>query len=95
MKLNYFNVLEIEVFEFTFIQVPYEVLNKKFRTTQKTLDREVSHFQNAVQEFERDMSSDVAMTDTSHISSLLCGMVEKLKVLKRKVCLYCINFFMV
>lgn len=61
------------------------MLNKKFRTTQKTLDREVSHFQNAVQDFERDMSSDVAMTDTSHISSLLSGMVEKLKVLKRKV----------
>lgn len=31
------------------------------------------------------MSSDVDMTDTSHISSLLSGMVEKLKILKRKV----------
>lgn len=38
------------------------------------------------------MSSDVAMTDTSHISSLLSGMVEKLKVLKRKVRLIC-KFF--
>lgn len=61
------------------------MLNKKFRTTQKTLDREVSHFQNAVQEFEQNMSSDVPMTDTTHITSLLSGMVEKLKVLKRKV----------
>jgi len=75
---------DLKSLEHPTLKVPYEVLNKKFRTTQKTLDREVSHFQNAVQEFERDISSDVAMTDTSHISSLLSGMVEKLKVLKRK-----------
>lgn len=40
------------------------------------------------------MSSDVAMADTSHISSLLSGMVEKLKVLKRKVYLLPMFFFL-
>ncbi|XP_050430274.1 E3 ubiquitin-protein transferase MAEA [Adelges cooleyi] len=75
---------DLKSLEHPTLKVPYEVLNKKFRSTQKTLDREVSHFQNAVQEFERDISSDVTMADTTHITSLLSGMVEKLKVLKRK-----------
>ncbi|XP_050534614.1 E3 ubiquitin-protein transferase MAEA [Daktulosphaira vitifoliae] len=75
---------DLKSLEHPTLKVPYEVLNKKFRTTQKILDREVSHFQNAVQEFERDLSSDVSMTDTTRITNLLSGMVEKLKVLKRK-----------
>lgn len=48
-----------------------------------------------VQEFEHDMSSDVTMTDSSHISTLLSGMVEKLKVLKRKVNFYLFQPFMI
>lgn len=63
--------------------MPYEILNKKFRTAQKTLDREVSHVQQATTELDKAVgaSSQVYAKD---ITSLLGGMVEKLQVLKRK-----------
>lgn len=66
-----------------FVKVPYEILNKKFRTAQKTLDREVSHVQQTASEIEKTLSegNDVKAKD---ITSLLGGMVEKLQVLKRK-----------
>lgn len=64
----------------SFIQVPYEVLNKKFRTAQKTLDRELSQIQNAASELERGLETHSA----SEITRLLGGVVERLQVLKRK-----------
>lgn len=62
--------------------MPYEILNKKFRTTQKTLDREVSHVQQAATEIEKTIAGENAKT--KDITCLLGGMVEKLQVLKRK-----------
>lgn len=62
--------------------MPYEILNKKFRTAQKTLDREVSHVQQAAIEIERNISGE--NVKTQNITKLLGGMVEKLQVLKRK-----------
>lgn len=69
--------------ESAFFQVPYEILNKKFRTAQKTLDREVSHVQQTATEIEKTLNdaSDVRAND---ITQFLGGMVEKLQVLKRK-----------
>lgn len=64
-------------------QVPYDVLNKKFRLAQKTLDREVCHVTTAVSELERVLFTD--NRSASHISSLLGGVVEKLSSFKRKV----------
>lgn len=64
-------------------QVPYELLNKKFRAAQKSLDREVSHVQAAAQELERGLAADTV--GAGDISRILGGMVEKLQVLKRKV----------
>ncbi|VVC28095.1 CTLH, C-terminal LisH motif,CTLH/CRA C-terminal to LisH motif domain,CRA domain [Cinara cedri] len=75
---------DLKSLEHPTLKVPYELLNKKFRITQKTLDREVSYFQNSIQDLECDMSTDITIPDGSHISSLLSGMVEKLKVIKRK-----------
>lgn len=63
-------------------QVPYEILNKKFRTAQKTLDREVAHVQQAALEIERGIAGN--NIQTKDITSLLGGMVEKLQALKRK-----------
>lgn len=57
-------------------------MNKKFRTAQKTLDREVSHIQQATSEVEKAIADD--HVKTKDITSLLGGMVEKLQVLKRK-----------
>lgn len=48
------------------------------------MDREVSHVQAAALELERVLHGDVVAV--SDISRLLGGMVEKLQVLKRKVC---------
>ncbi|XP_047495167.1 E3 ubiquitin-protein transferase MAEA-like [Penaeus chinensis] len=64
------------------LKVPYDVLNKKFRLAQKTLDREVCHVTTAVSELERVLFTD--NRSASHISSLLGGVVEKLSSFKRK-----------
>ena len=60
--------------------MPYEILNKKFRIAQKTLDRELSQIQNAATELEREIAEGKA----SDITKLLGGVVERLQVLKRK-----------
>lgn len=46
----------------------------------------MSHVQAAAMELERVLHGDVI--GTSDIGRLLGGMVEKLQVLKRKVCMY-------
>lgn len=60
--------------------MPYEVLNKKFRIAQKTLDRELCQIQNVTNELERGLGTKSA----GEISRLLGGVVERLQVLKRK-----------
>ena len=64
-------------------QVPYETLNRKFRNAQKTIDREVSHVKSAADQLTRVLNDD---PQSDSVSELLSNMVEKLKVLKRKVC---------
>ncbi|XP_025834396.1 macrophage erythroblast attacher [Agrilus planipennis] len=73
---------DVKALEHPTLKVPYEILNKKFRTAQKTLDREASHVQQTALEIEREISGD--NVQTSDITKLLGGMVEKLQVLKRK-----------
>lgn len=72
---------EIKAMEHPTLKVPYEILNKKFRIAQKTLDRELSQIQNAASELEKGLSEGTA---GSEISRLLGGVVERLQVLKRK-----------
>lgn len=67
--------------------MPYELLNKKFRSAQKTLDREVSHVQTAANELEKSLTTNDKSSDgssTKDISRLLGGVVARLQVLKRK-----------
>ena len=66
-------------------QVPYEVLNKKFRTAQKIIDREVSHVLAA----NSDLSNIVKKqsVNVSEVTGILDGVIDKLQVLKRKVVL--------
>ncbi len=66
-------------------KVPYEVLNKKFRTAQKIIDREVSHVLAA----NSDLSNIVKKQSVkvSDVTGILDGVIEKLQVLKRKVIL--------
>lgn len=56
------------------------MLNKKFRLTQKTLDRELSHLQATASELERSLETQSA----AEITRMLGGVVERLQVLKRK-----------
>lgn len=67
--------------------MPYEILNKKFRTTQKVLDREVSHIAQAANEIEKAVAEEEVKA--KDITVLLGGMVEKLqvdcKIIRRKM----------
>ncbi|CAH1114963.1 unnamed protein product [Psylliodes chrysocephalus] len=79
---TYNKMADVKSLEHPTLKVPYEILNKKFRTAQKTIDREVSHVQQQATLIEETLQqSEVKARD---ISSLLGGMVEKLQVLKRK-----------
>ncbi|KAG9344036.1 hypothetical protein JZ751_012512 [Albula glossodonta] len=64
------------------LSVPYETLNKRFRAAQKNIDRETSHVTMAVAELEKTLSG-FPVVDS--VVSLLDGVVEKLRALKRKV----------
>lgn len=65
------------------IQVPYELLNKKFRSAQKTIDREISKLQGAGGELEVCLQKP--QVTIGEVTKALDNMVEKLKLLKRKV----------
>ncbi|XP_056633010.1 E3 ubiquitin-protein transferase MAEA [Diorhabda carinulata] len=73
---------DIKSLEHPTLKVPYEILNKKFRTAQKAIDREVSHVQQQANLIEETLEESAVKS--KDISSLLGGMVEKLQVLKRK-----------
>ncbi len=66
------------------LQVPYELLNKKFRAAQKTIDREVSHVQNSASELDKYLEEGATI---GMVSSALNGVMEKLTLLKRKASL--------
>ncbi|XP_022909984.1 E3 ubiquitin-protein transferase MAEA [Onthophagus taurus] len=73
---------DVKALEHPTLKVPYEILNKKFRTAQKTLDREVAHVNQVAADIEKDLGGEAVKA--KDISKLLGGMVEKLQVLKRK-----------
>ncbi|CAG9760504.1 unnamed protein product [Ceutorhynchus assimilis] len=73
---------DIKALEHPTLKVPYEILNKKFRMAQKSLDREVSHVQQSVAEVEKCLSGKEVKA--SEITHLLGGVEEKLQILKRK-----------
>uniref|UniRef100_A0A8C2SX65 Macrophage erythroblast attacher, E3 ubiquitin ligase n=1 Tax=Coturnix japonica TaxID=93934 RepID=A0A8C2SX65_COTJA len=75
--------MTLKVQEYPTLKVPYETLNKRFRAAQKNIDRETSHVTMVVAELEKTLSSCPAVDS---VVSLLDGVVEKLSVLKRKVC---------
>ncbi|XP_054168790.1 E3 ubiquitin-protein transferase MAEA-like isoform X2 [Oppia nitens] len=78
---------DLKAMEHQTLKVPYEILNKKFRSAQKNVDREISHVQTSVSELERSVRNratpDSPITINS-INDLLNGVVSKLQILKRK-----------
>lgn len=76
---------DVTAIEHPTLKVPYEILNKRFRSAQKVIDREVSHVQNAVTDLESEVNrADQSCVTVGSISDLLSGVIEKLSVLKRK-----------
>ncbi|XP_044755316.1 E3 ubiquitin-protein transferase MAEA isoform X2 [Coccinella septempunctata] len=73
---------DIKSLEHPTLKVPYEILNKEFRKTQKNIDREISHINTASSEINKFCSGE--NVKARDVGSLLGGMVEKLQVLKRK-----------
>ena len=66
----------------TLKQVPYELLNKKFRAVQKTLDREITHVTNGTAELSQAVKPNE--TTVSSVSGYLGNIEHRLVCLKRK-----------
>ncbi|XP_035826567.1 E3 ubiquitin-protein transferase MAEA isoform X2 [Aplysia californica] len=62
--------------------VPYELLNKQFRASQKVIDREVSKVNVTAGEFEKKMKEPTLTV--GDVTSALTTMVDNLSMLKRK-----------
>ena len=87
----------------SFFQVPYELLNRQFRSSQKVIDREVSKVNSAAGDLDKKMGG--AAVTVGDVTSALTTMVDNLSMLKRKVSghaclillllsLYCFNILM-
>ncbi|XP_005184449.1 E3 ubiquitin-protein transferase MAEA [Musca domestica] len=72
---------EIKSMEHATLKVPYEVINKKFRVAQKSVDREVDQIQNYSKEVEKALMHRPVISD---VSKLVGNVVQRLQVLKRK-----------
>ena len=72
---------DIKSLEHPTLKVPYEILNKKFRSAQKVLDREVSHVTSSLGDVDR-LLGDVV--DRVAITQQLDNIKEQLVQLKSK-----------
>ena len=73
---------DIRSLEHPTLKVPYEILNKKYRSAQKTLDREISQVQSAVGQVEDYIKH--CDGDVSGIPALLGSLEERLQQLSDK-----------
>lgn len=67
---------DIKAMEHPTLKVPYEILNKKYRISQKVIDREVDHINQSLVELKR--------SNLTNVNRALDSVVENLKVVKRK-----------
>ncbi len=72
---------DIRCLEHPTLKVPYEMLNKRFRSAQKVIDREVSHVTGAVSEVERAIREG---RDLSHFPALLNSLADRVSHLEAK-----------
>ena len=63
--------------------MPYEILNKKFRSAQKAIDREVSYVVNVTNELTTTLNKQPVKAN--EVAGMLDGVVQKIQALKRKV----------
>jgi len=74
---------DLKSLEHPTLKVPYEILNKKFRSAQKVLDREVSHVTGSLTELDR-LLSDGGQLDRVGLAQQLDNIKEQLVQLKSK-----------
>nr|CAB3263592.1 macrophage erythroblast attacher [Phallusia mammillata] len=74
--------MDLKVQEYGTLKVPYELLNKRFRSAQKTFDREFHSLASALTEIEKCMESGNATN--GYVATMLDGVAEKLSSMKRK-----------
>lgn len=76
---------DIRALEHQTLKVPYEMLNKKFRLAQKTIDREVAHVNSSIMDLDKALEKSTSEpVPVAAINDLLNGVISKLSVLKRK-----------
>lgn len=77
---------DIKSLEHPTLKVPYEILNKKFRMAQKSLDREVSHVTSSIGEVEKLLSTEENQNETvkATLSQKLDTIKEQLMQMKSK-----------
>ncbi|XP_059171644.1 E3 ubiquitin-protein transferase MAEA-like [Physella acuta] len=73
---------DIKTLEHSTLKVPYELLNKQFRASQKIIDREASRINNSANDIERKFQ-DSSLT-VGDVTSAISTMVDNLSMLKRK-----------
>ncbi|GAU92642.1 hypothetical protein RvY_04695 [Ramazzottius varieornatus] len=75
-------VNDLTALEHPTLKVPYEVFNKKYRHSQKVIDKEQHAVNSAVDEMEKQLMASA--TSIPVMVNLLDNMMERLRALKRK-----------
>ncbi|XP_033113388.1 E3 ubiquitin-protein transferase MAEA-like [Anneissia japonica] len=75
---------DVKALEHSTLKVPYETLNKRFRNSQKAIDREVSHVTGATGRLENCLKDTDQPCSVDRVVDLLDSVVDKLTALKRK-----------
>ena len=75
---------DVKSLEHPTLKVPYEMLNKKFRTAQKNLDREVSHVTTTLAEVDKMLADPGAQVDRQTLHQKLETIKEQLVTIKSK-----------
>eukprot|EP00118_Oscarella_pearsei_P010096 m.60521 g.60521 ORF g.60521 m.60521 type:complete len:411 (+) comp34934_c0_seq4:22-1254(+) len=75
---------DVRTLEHATLKVPYEILNKKFRISQRVIDREVTYVTTATNELSDQLIRDGRKPTVTEAVASIDGVVEKLRNLKRK-----------
>ena len=67
-----------------FVQVPYEIFNQRYRLSQRSIEKEQHAVAAAAEKIEKELAA-TSPTSLPHMVSLLDSVMERLRVLKRKV----------
>lgn len=76
--------MDLRAQEYGTLKVPYEMLNKRFRIAQKTLDREVHTLNGCFKEIEDRCSTTTSNPSSNEVVSMLDGVIDRLRSAKRK-----------